>query len=336
MFFHPVDQGVSNVDRAEIETRKRELEQAYGAWTSHNMQLHDDLYTIRAGVAGGNEARLRRVLQMAADLGDRPIDKMRVLDLGALEGLFAVEFARRGATVVAIEGREPNLEKLRLAKDALGLERLELRLEDARELRRERHGEFDLVLCLGLLYHLDAPDVFTLLTRMREVCRRLVVIDTRISSYPIDSYEHRGRRYWGLLANEPPADTPPHSLDALWSSLGNPRSFHLTRSSLFNALGDAQYSSVFECHLPPGAEENAARVTVAALTLGREQIMAVPELNDQPWARLAEGMLPLRIALRRYASYRWLEAHTPGRLKTVFWEGKRLLGRAKDRLNRVA
>jgi 2-polyprenyl-3-methyl-5-hydroxy-6-metoxy-1,4-benzoquinol methylase len=327
---------VAHVDRTEIEMRKRELEQAYGAWTSHNMQLHDDLYTIRAGVAGGNEARLRRVLQMASDLGDRPIDKMRVLDLGALEGLFAVEFARRGATVVAIERREPNLEKMRLAKDALGLERLDLRLEDARELRRERHGEFDLVLCLGLLYHLDAPDVFALLTRMREVCRRLVIIDTRISSHPIDSYAHRGRRYWGLVADEPPADTPPHSRDALWSSIGNPRSFHLTRSSLFNALGDAEFSSVFECHLPPHAQDTPARVTLAALTLGRQQIIAVPELNNQPWARLVEGRLPLGIALKRQAWYRWIEAHTPGRLKTLYWGSRRLLGRVKGGLTRLS
>jgi 2-polyprenyl-3-methyl-5-hydroxy-6-metoxy-1,4-benzoquinol methylase len=46
---------------------------------------------------------------------------------------------------------------MRLAKEALELENLEVRLEDVRALDPQRHGAFDVVLCLGLLYHLDAP-----------------------------------------------------------------------------------------------------------------------------------------------------------------------------------
>jgi 2-polyprenyl-3-methyl-5-hydroxy-6-metoxy-1,4-benzoquinol methylase len=87
------------VDRDELENRKREVERRYGAWISHNLQLQDDLYTIQRGVAGGNEARVRRVVQLVADLAHEPIERLRVLDLGAFEGLFAVELARQGATV---------------------------------------------------------------------------------------------------------------------------------------------------------------------------------------------------------------------------------------------
>lgn len=112
-------------------------------------QLQDDLYTIQRGVAGGNEARVRRVVQLVADLAHGPIERLRVLDLGAFEGLFAVELARQGATVVAIEGREASLEKMRLAKEALELENLELRLEDVRGLDPQRHGAFDVVSLPG-------------------------------------------------------------------------------------------------------------------------------------------------------------------------------------------
>jgi 2-polyprenyl-3-methyl-5-hydroxy-6-metoxy-1,4-benzoquinol methylase len=178
-------EALSQVDKLEIAARKREIEARYGPWTAHNLQLWDDLYTIRPGVAGGNEARVRQVLQLVADLAHGPIERLRILDLGALEGLFAVELARQGASVVAVEGREANLEKMRLAKEALGLEHLELRQEDVRALDRARHGEFDVVLCLGLLYHLDASDIFSLLERMHEVCRDLVIIETRISSYQV-------------------------------------------------------------------------------------------------------------------------------------------------------
>ena len=304
------------LDRSEIEARKLELESSYGPWTSHNLQLRDDLYTIRPGVTGGTEARLRRIVQMVTDLAG-PIDRLRVLDLGALEGLFAVEFARRGASVVAIEGRRANFEKLRLAKDALELDDLELLLEDVRDLRLERHGQFDVVLCLGLLYHLDAPDVFALLSRMYEACRRVVLIETRIALHALDPYDHSGRRYWGVFADEPPAETDPHSRDALWSSIGNPRSFHLTTSSLWNALADAGYSSVHECHLPPHVSERSVRVTVAAFTLARERILSVPALNEEQWARLPEQRTPFAVRVARSKALANLWGLVPKRIRST-------------------
>jgi 2-polyprenyl-3-methyl-5-hydroxy-6-metoxy-1,4-benzoquinol methylase len=303
-------EALSQVDKLEIAARKREIEARYGPWTAHNLQLQDDLYTIRPGVAGGNEARVRRVLQLVADLAHGPIERLRILDLGALEGLFAVELARRGASVVALEGREANLEKMRLAKEALGLEHLELRQEDVRTLDPARHGEFDVVLCLGLLYHLDAPDIFLLFERMHEVCRDLVIIETRITPYPSAQYQHNGRPYWGVVTAEPPPDTPPHSRDALWSSIGNPYSFELTRASLCNALADVGYSSVLQCHLPP-KEEGTVRATFAAFARPRVPILSVPELNEHAWERLSEPAIPLGLALRRLAAYRWLKGLVP-------------------------
>lgn len=70
------------MDRDELENRKREVERRYGAWISHNLQLQDDLYTIQRGVAGGNEARVRRVVQLVADLAHGPI--RRQPDIGSV------------------------------------------------------------------------------------------------------------------------------------------------------------------------------------------------------------------------------------------------------------
>jgi SAM-dependent methyltransferase len=315
------------MDKAEIDARKREIEAQYGPWTAHNLQLQDDLYTIRPGVAGGNEARVRRVVQLVADLAHGPVERLRILDLGALEGLFAVELARRGASVVAVEGREANLEKMRLAQEALGLEHLELRYEDVRTLDPARHGHFDVVLCLGLLYHLDAPDVFSLLERMRGVCRDLVIIETRVSPYPSVQHHYKGRQYWGVVAPEPPPDIPPHSRDALWSSIGNPNSFEFTRASLCNALGDVGYSSVLECHLPPLKEERGLRATFAAFAQPRVPILSVPELNGHPWERLPEPATPPRMVLQRLAAYRWLSGRVPQ-------PARRLAGWIRARLTR--
>ena len=47
--------------------------------------------------------------------------------------------------------------------------------DDVRNLSVEKHGEFDVVLCLGNLYHLGAPDVFSFAARLSEVCRRSVL-----------------------------------------------------------------------------------------------------------------------------------------------------------------
>jgi 2-polyprenyl-3-methyl-5-hydroxy-6-metoxy-1,4-benzoquinol methylase len=292
------------MNRSEVVRRKQQVEERYGPWTAHNIQLCDDLYTIDASVVGGSEVRLQQVVQIVADVAHAPIEQLRVLDLGALEGLFALEFARRGASVVAIEGREANLEKIRFAKEVLELDRLELRLEDVRGLQRGLHGEFDVVLCLGLLYHLDAPDVFVLMERMEQVCRHVTVIETRVHRYPTARRSFRDRSYWGVVGIEPSMATPPLSRTALWSSIGNPRSFELTRASLCNALADVGYSSVVECHVPPFLTEEP-RETFVAFARSRQSILASPAVNHRVRDRLGESPTPLSVGLLRHPVYRF-------------------------------
>jgi 2-polyprenyl-3-methyl-5-hydroxy-6-metoxy-1,4-benzoquinol methylase len=114
---------------------------------------------------------LRRIVQTAGDLLGYPFDGRRVLDLACLEGQLAIEFALQGANVVAIEGGAVNLEKAKFAADALGLKNVELLLGDVRDLSVKRHGKFDLILCLGILYHLDAPDVMEFVQRIADSCQ---------------------------------------------------------------------------------------------------------------------------------------------------------------------
>src|SRR5207237_6924907 len=120
--------------------------------------LGDGIYTLSAEPTG-DEVKLRRVTQIVSDVLGGRFEGARILDLACLEGMYALELASRGAEVVAIEGREANLEKARFAARALGLD-VDFRLGDVRDLGRDEHGEFDVVLCLGILYHLDTPDIF--------------------------------------------------------------------------------------------------------------------------------------------------------------------------------
>lgn len=218
---------------------------------------------------------------------------------------------------MAVEGREASLQKIRLAKEALGLDRLELRQQDVRTLERGDLGEFDVCALSLLLYHLDAPDVFSLLERMRELSRNLVIIETRVAPHALVRHEHRGRSYWGNAVSEPPADAPALSRDVLWSSIGNRTSFELTRPSLCNAPADAGYSSVLECRFPPPERERILKPTFVAFVHPREQIVSVPELEAEGWERVEEAALPARMALRRLGPFRWLLPKLAGLRRTL-------------------
>ena len=82
------------------------------------------------------------------------------LRFSLFRGHYAIEFAMQGATVVGIEGRESNVQKAIFAKDILNLENLTFYQDDVRNLSAEKYGQFDIVLCSGILYHLDSSDVF--------------------------------------------------------------------------------------------------------------------------------------------------------------------------------
>lgn len=231
-----------------VRQRRDELIAASGPWTAHSIHLGDNLYTFEHP---HNDPRLRRFLQIASDIVAKPLDTLRVLDLACLEGHYGIEFALHGSTVVAIEGREVNLVKAQFAKEALGLNNLELVRDDVRNLSRERYGEFDVVLCLGILYHLDAPDVMELVRNVFEVCTRVAIVDTHFNPIGTESYSWNGKVYRGGYAQEhSPEASEDEQLKKLWYSIGNARSFHLTRASLQNLFRNVGFTSTYECLNP--------------------------------------------------------------------------------------
>jgi SAM-dependent methyltransferase len=276
------------VERHVVEERKRDLESRYGAWSAHSLQLRDDLYTIAPEAHWNHAARLRRVVQVVAGLARKPVAELRVLDLGALEGLFSVEFARRGASVVAVEGREANAEKIRLAKEALGLQNLDVLQADVRSLSAERHGRFDVILCLGMVCLLDAPETFAFLEQLHEMCLDLLVVEANIALIPDTVRLHRGRQYSGAFAPGERADVNPLSEEARWTAMGNSQTFRLSAASLANVLGDVGFPLVVECQLPALSYVSEAGITYVALNREPVDVVAVPAYAGQPAPRLEE------------------------------------------------
>src|SRR6516225_4517715 len=121
------------MDPEQIRSRKQEIIARYGPWTAHSFRLADGVDTFDQPHW---DTRLRRFVQIVSDLSGKPIQDLRVLDLACLEGHYGIEFALQGGRVVATEGRPANLEKARFAKETLGLDKLELVLDDVRNLRR--------------------------------------------------------------------------------------------------------------------------------------------------------------------------------------------------------
>ncbi len=100
----------------------------------------------------------------------------RALDIGCNAGFYSFELARRGAEVVGIDADEHYLRQARWAAGLFDLEeRIEFRRVQVYELARLQ-DRFDLVLFMGVLYHLRYP--LLALDLVAEKVKRLLVLQT--------------------------------------------------------------------------------------------------------------------------------------------------------------
>ena len=252
------------MDHETLKAERQRVIDAHGPWWTHNVALPFGEFTKDAAAHGDNH-RVVKFVQMVADLLRRPFAGLRVLDLGCGEGLYALEFAQQGAQVVAVEGRAANLARADFARRALGVEGVEFVQDDVRAVTRERFGAFDLVLCSGLIYHLDGPSACRLMEEMRRMCAGVCVVDTRVALQADTTVEHAGRSYGGLVYREHAQGASPDAkLADVGASLDNETSFWFTRHALANALADVGFTSVFECLAPVPMMLRPDRVTLAA------------------------------------------------------------------------
>jgi 2-polyprenyl-3-methyl-5-hydroxy-6-metoxy-1,4-benzoquinol methylase len=116
----------------------------------------------------------------------------RVLDLGCHSGFWTLKALEAGCDqVVAVEGRQENVEQATFVLRASGFDRTryELLTSDVYDLRPRELGDFDIVLCLGLLYHTGRPiELFELASSMNS---DVIVVDTALSPKSGACYEVR-------------------------------------------------------------------------------------------------------------------------------------------------
>jgi len=102
-----------------------------------------------------------------------PVSGKRVLDAGCGVGNFASFYLARGCKVVGVDGRSENIAELRRR-----LPEVHGHVADVQQSEIRALGEFDVVHCFGLLYHLESPAAA--LRNFAAMCREFVVVETMV------------------------------------------------------------------------------------------------------------------------------------------------------------
>lgn len=255
----------------------------HGEWTAMAIKLPDGTYTREPQP----DHRLRRLLQVAADVSKKPLSECRVLDLACLEGHYAIEFAMHGAEALGTEGREVSVAKCDYARDALGLDKLKFVQDDVRNFSVERYGSFDIIICSGLLYHLPAEDGAKLLRELRRACSGILLIDTFISLFGREAAMADGQPVRGHYYHE--HDPGSDKRAKLWASLDNLESFWFTEASLTNLLTAVGFTSVMEVHAPTMAQKMVDRRTYLAVAGERVNVLSSDATASFEAVPMADG-----------------------------------------------
>jgi tRNA (mo5U34)-methyltransferase len=101
------------------------------------------------------------------------------VDIACHQGWFATKLAGWNAEdVLAVDARAEHVADTTLIRDALQLSKLRVEQSDVHALDPARTGRFDLVLMLGLIYHLENP--VGALRQARALCRDACVVETQV------------------------------------------------------------------------------------------------------------------------------------------------------------
>lgn len=106
-----------------------------------------------------------------------PLDMrgIRVLDIGPSDGFFSMHMALRGADVTSIDYRAKTSHGFAAMEAITGL-KFDYRQANVYDLKRSELGSFDIVLVLGVLYHL--PDMIRAMNIVNQLCNGRMLLET--------------------------------------------------------------------------------------------------------------------------------------------------------------
>lgn len=103
-----------------------------------------------------------------------PFQGKTVIDLGCGIGRLSEFFFNQGSDVFCVDGRAENIQKLNELYPSYRSAVVDLQTTDILN-----YGQFDIVACYGLLYHLSDP--FALLKNVYKLCKSIAIVETCIT-----------------------------------------------------------------------------------------------------------------------------------------------------------
>ena len=137
-----------------------------GAPRVFDLAHYDSLNTARAAV----------VAELLSELKER-MELRTAIDVGCGLGYFSAYLNSQGFQVLGVDGRQENVEEAQRRTPQVSFHTANLEDPAIRDL-----GRFDLVLCFGLLYHLENP--FLGIRHLRALASQLALLESVI--YPGD------------------------------------------------------------------------------------------------------------------------------------------------------
>jgi tRNA (mo5U34)-methyltransferase len=159
---------------------------------------------FRPGHVNRHEQRKRYFFTPLVQLLGGSLAGRRVLDLGCNAGFWSLSAIEAGAEfVLGVDGRPIHIDQASLVFEVKGVETSRYRFATADVLALDLTDEepFDVVLCLGLLYHVSKP--FELMERISAWNTDLLVVDTVLDPSPGPYFRIRGQK----------VEDPRHAID---------------------------------------------------------------------------------------------------------------------------
>jgi SAM-dependent methyltransferase len=169
------------MDRSELHQRIHQFPQWH-----YQLDLDGELTPIfDKRQINRHEQRRRYFLEpLVAHLGGS-LEGKRVLDLGCNAGYWSLLALQTGCDhLAAIDGRQMHIDQARLVFEVNEIDprRYELVQGNIFDIDLRQLGSFDIVFCLGLMYHVSKP--VTLIEKISRVNSDLLIIDTSLAGLP--------------------------------------------------------------------------------------------------------------------------------------------------------
>ncbi|GAA0704169.1 class I SAM-dependent methyltransferase [Dokdonella soli] len=126
-----------------------------------------------------HDSRLAMLKQVVDQRFGGTLAGHNAIDIACHQGWFSTKLVEWNADdVLAVDARAEHVADTTLIRDALNLSKLRVMQSDVHAIDTAKLGQFDLVLMLGLIYHLENP--IGALRQARALTRHMCVVETQI------------------------------------------------------------------------------------------------------------------------------------------------------------